>query len=190
MGNYEVSQMCSYVTVFIKCVYMQTDGHMSHLCPPEDIVHSCGPRLCPPCSSTSPGWGGWAARARSPWPRTLSGSTGPAQLETLTEETTGFHLGMRIPLFWNKKAMSFRWIFSEKQKREKSRKGPLLTNTSIPVQHQTGLAGTFEAAQRVQTVSVLTDTLHGALIDIFKVGRYKNEKVILIYCRGWYLFRK
>lgn len=66
----------------------------THLCPPEDIFHSYGPRLCPPCSSTSPGWGGSAARARSPWPRTRSGSTGPAQLETLTEETKGFHLGM------------------------------------------------------------------------------------------------
>lgn len=59
--------------------------------------------------------------------------------------------------------MLFKWIIGEK---------PLLTDTPIPVQHQTGLAGTFEAAQRVQTVSVLTDTLHGALVDIFKVGRW------------------
>lgn len=60
--------------------------------------------------------------------------------------------------------------------------GRVLTDTSVPVQHQTGLAGTFEAAQCVQTVSVLTDTLHGALVDIFtgKRKRAKEENVIFL----------
>lgn len=82
----------------------------THLCPPVDIFHSCVPRLCPPCSSTCPGWYGWAAHARSPWTRTLSGSTGRAQLEirNLTEETRGFHLGMRIP-FWNENVITIKW---------------------------------------------------------------------------------
>lgn len=87
----------------------------------------------------------------------------------------------KIP-FWNENLIQ---SSGEKQRREeKTQNGLLLTNTSIPVQHQTGLAGTFEAAQRVQTVSVLADALHGALVDIFKVGRCENEKVILIYCEG------
>ena len=73
----------------------------THLCHPEDIFHSCGPRLCPPCSSRSPGWGRSAPRARSPWPRTPSGSTAPARLETLTEE------GLNRVWFW--------WLISTTQ---------------------------------------------------------------------------
>lgn len=115
--------------------------------------------------------------AHSPWSQTPSGSTEPAaQLETLTEETTRFHLGIiylhetdegnRIFqtvkfTFWNENFISFKRIFSNF----------LLTNTSIPVQHKTGFARTFEAAQCVQTISILTDTLHGALVDIFKVRK-------------------
>lgn len=47
-------------------------------------------------------------------------------------------------------------------------------DTSSPVHHITGLAGAFEAAQRVQTVSVLTDTLHGALVDILTVSAVES----------------
>lgn len=112
----------------------------THLCPPEDIFHSCVPRLCPPCSSTFPGWDGWAAHARSPWNRTLSGSTEPVQVENLTEVTTGFHV--TIP-YWKENFMSFNWFICKKQSWEKTQ---IRTNTSIPVQHQTDLAGTFEAA--------------------------------------------
>lgn len=49
-----------------------------------------------------------------------------------------------------------------------------LYNTSIPLQDKTGLAGTFEAAQRVKTISILTDALHGALIDILAVSAVES----------------
>lgn len=45
------------------------------------------------------------------------------------------------------------------------------THTAGPVQHQTGLAGALEAAQCVQTVSILADALDGALVDVCKVRR-------------------
>lgn len=54
--------------------------------------------------------------------------------------------------------------------------GISLTNTSISLQHITNFAGTLKAAQCVQTVSVLTDTLHGALIDVFKEGKWGKKK--------------
>ena len=42
----------------------------------------------------------------------------------------------------------------------------ILTHAPIPLQHPPGLAGALEAAQCVQTVSVLAHSLHGALIDV------------------------
>lgn len=42
----------------------------------------------------------------------------------------------------------------------------ILTHTPIPLQHPPGLAGAFETAEGVQTVSVLAHSLHGALIDV------------------------
>lgn len=115
----------------------------THLCPPEDIFHSWVPRLCPPCSSRLSGWDGRAVRVRSPWTQTLYESTDPAQLEAqhLTEEITRFLFGKENP--------SLEWKFdiiqvsSEKQRR---RKPCTRTNTSVSVQHQPSLAGTFEAA--------------------------------------------
>lgn len=70
----------------------------THLCLPEDIFHSCGPRLCQQCSSTSPVWGDSWARADSPLTQTPSRSIELVQLETLTEETEWVHLGKEGPL--------------------------------------------------------------------------------------------
>lgn len=61
---------------------------------------------------------------------------------------------------------------------ERQHTGLVLTNASIPLQHEAGLARTFEAAQGVETVSVLTDALHGALVDIF-TARGRGHKVIV-----------
>lgn len=47
-------------------------------------------------------------------------------------------------------------------------------NTSIPLQDITGLAGTFETAQCVQTVSVLTDALQGAFVDVLTVSAVES----------------
>lgn len=58
----------------------------------------------------------------------------------------------------------------------KSQRGFLFTNTSISLQDKTRFAGTLEAAQCVQTVSVLTDALHGALVDVFRVSRSGGGK--------------
>lgn len=49
-----------------------------------------------------------------------------------------------------------------------------ILNTSISLQDKTRFAGTLEAAQCVQTVSVLTDALHGALVDIFTVSAVES----------------
>lgn len=45
------------------------------------------------------------------------------------------------------------------------------THTAVPLQHQTSFAGALEAAQCVQTVSVLADALDGALVDVCKITR-------------------
>lgn len=47
----------------------------------------------------------------------------------------------------------------------------LHTHAAVPLQHQTRLAGALEAAQCVQTVSVLADALDGALVDVCKITR-------------------
>lgn len=60
----------------------------------------------------------------------------------------------------------------KKQRSEETQKGfPLFTDALIPLQDKARVAGTLEAARRVQTISVLTDALHGALVDIFGVRR-------------------
>lgn len=46
-----------------------------------------------------------------------------------------------------------------------------LTNASISLQNKARFAGTLEAAQRIQTISILTDSLQGALVDVFTVRR-------------------
>lgn len=74
---------------------------------------------------------------------------------------------MRV-LFRSEVSLQNKWLSEWK------RKLLLLTNTSISVQHKTRLAGTSEAAQCVQTLSVLTDTLHGALVDIFRGVKMKR----------------
>lgn len=63
------------------------------------------------------------------------------------------------------------------------------TDTLIPLQDKTGLAETFEAPQSVQTISILTDALHGALVDIFKAGQRgsKNTEMWFRYTVGSYL---
>lgn len=58
---------------------------LTHLCPPQDIFHSFGPRLCPLCSSIPPGCGGSAAGNCSSCRWMLSGSTDP-EVDTLTQE--------------------------------------------------------------------------------------------------------
>lgn len=51
----------------------------------------------------------------------------------------------------------------------------VLTHTAIPLRRPPGLAGAFETSKCVQTVSVLADSLHGALVDVCHVrgGCYK-----------------
>lgn len=71
-----------------RCLIWDGSLRGTHLCPPEDTFHIYCPRLCPPCSSTSLWWSGSAEGARSPWTLTWSGSTGPAQVQTLTEDAT------------------------------------------------------------------------------------------------------
>lgn len=104
-----------------------------------------------------------------------SESTEPAaQVETLTEETTGFHLGIIYLHETDEGNRIFRTVrstFCKSEVIQADFSNLLLTNTSIPIQNKTGFARAFEAAQCVKTVSVLTDTLHGALVDIFKVRK-------------------
>ena len=160
---------------------MMVSRDATHLCPPEDIFHSCVPKLCPLCSNISPGWDRWAADARSPWTQTLSGSTDPAQLEnrTLTwGKTAGFVSGRTIQC-------------REHSGSARSEKTHVRTNTSIPDQHRTGFAGTFEAAKCVETISVLTDPLQGTLVDVFKCRKQSVKKVNFIYCiKNIYIYNK
>lgn len=51
-----------------------------------------------------------------------------------------------------------------------------LTNTPIPLRDKTRLAGAFETAQSVETFSVLTDALQGALVDVFEVQEERCDK--------------
>lgn len=47
----------------------------------------------------------------------------------------------------------------------------ILTHTPVPLQHPPSLAGAFETAECVQTVSVLAHYLHGTLIDVWEERR-------------------
>ena len=106
---------------FFSACNCSSSSPSTHLCPPEDIVHSCVPRLCPQCSSTPPGWGAWAEDARSPWTQTLTGSTEPGHLETLSLTEERFHLGMRIT-FWHEKWHIIQVDNQRKQRWQKKKK--------------------------------------------------------------------
>lgn len=124
----------------------------SHLCPPADTFHSYGPRLCPRYSSTCPAWCGLAEGARSLCSPTLSGSTEPAQVGTLTQDKAALRL----------------------EADAKTQGGFLLTGASISIQHVATVAGTFVAAKCVETVPILTNALQGALVDVCRGAKMKR----------------
>lgn len=130
----------------------------AHLCPSGDTAHSWVPRPSQRCSSTSPGSDKWAAHVRSPSTQTRSESTDPAQLEppNLRERTTMGGRGGGGPV-------------STGGSQDGMNLSQVLTHTAIPLQHPPGLAGAFETPQCVQTVSILADSLHGALVDVCHV---------------------
>lgn len=114
---------------------------LTHLCPPQDIFHSFGPRLCPLCSSIPPGCGGSAAGNCSSCRWMLSGSTDP-EGDTLTQEKSVVAIYPDSTLHvWNDCFMSCAlWLCNTKQRREESQRGFIFTNTSISLQDKTRFA--------------------------------------------------